>query len=78
PLEVLFLLKVAHIKIDAFALGISQIKLFATSGKISFSNNTKFEPKKLIKHIQSQPSDLRLTKYHDIIITKVTKTAEQK
>ncbi|NDS86346.1 transcription-repair coupling factor [Francisella tularensis subsp. holarctica] len=78
PLEVLYLLKVAHIKIDAIALGISQIKMFATSGKIIFSNNTKFEPQKLIKLIQSQPSDFRLTKEHDLIITKVTKTAEQK
>ncbi|MDE4974032.1 TRCF domain-containing protein, partial [Francisella tularensis] len=69
-LEVLYLLKVAHIKIDAIALGISQIKIFATSCKISFSNNTKFEPQKLIKLIQSQPSYFRLTKEHDLIITK--------
>lgn len=52
--------------------------MFATSGKISFSNNTKFEPQKLIKLIQSQPSDFRLTKEHDLIITKVTKIAEQR
>ncbi|MDE4992698.1 hypothetical protein, partial [Francisella tularensis] len=66
------------IKIDAIALGISQIKMFATSVKISFSNNTKIEPQKLIKLIQSHPSDFRLTIEHDLIITKVTKTADQK
>lgn len=78
PLEVLYLLKVAHIKIDAIVLGIAQIKMFATYGKISFSNNAKFEPQKLIKLIQSQPSDFRLTKEHDLLIIKTTKTAEQR
>ncbi|MDE4998894.1 hypothetical protein, partial [Francisella tularensis] len=56
----------------------SQLKMFATYVIISFSNNTKFVPLKLIKLIQSQPSDFSLTKEHDLFITKVTKTAEQK
>ncbi|MED7818980.1 MULTISPECIES: transcription-repair coupling factor [unclassified Francisella] len=78
PLEVTYLLKVAHIKIDAIALGIGQIKMFATSGKISFSDINKFEPQKIIKLLQSQPADFRLTKDQDLLITKATKTAEQR
>ncbi|QUE32083.1 transcription-repair coupling factor [Francisella philomiragia] len=78
PIEVLYLLKVAHIKIDAISLGIGQIKMFATSGKINFANTTKFEPQKLIKLIQAQPADFRITKEQDILITKNTKTAEQR
>lgn len=78
PVEVTYLLKVAHIKIDAIALGIGQIKMFATSGKISFSDINKFEPQKIIKLLQSQPADFRLTKEQDLLITKATKTAEQR
>ncbi|BCD90958.1 transcription-repair-coupling factor [Francisella halioticida] len=78
PVEVIYLLKVAHMKIDAISLGISQIKMFSTSGKISFSDTTKFEPQKIIKLIQSQPADFRLTKEQDLLITKITKTAEQR
>ncbi|MED7788818.1 transcription-repair coupling factor [Francisella sp. 19X1-34] len=78
PVEVMYLLKVAHIKIDAIALGIGQIKIFTTSGKINFSDTTKFEPQKIIKLIQSQPADFRLTKEQDLLITKTTKTAEQR
>lgn len=78
PVEVLYLLKVAHIKIDAISLGIGQIKMFATSGKINFANISKFEPQKLIKLIQAQPTDFRITKEQDLLITKSTKTPEQR
>ncbi|MEY1648923.1 TRCF domain-containing protein [Francisella sp. 19X1-34] len=36
PIEIMHLLKVEHIKIDAIKLGIGQIKMFATSEKINF------------------------------------------
>lgn len=78
PVEVIYLLKVAHIKIDAINIGIGQIKMFASSGKINFANTAKFDPQKLIKLIQSQPADFRLTKEQDLLITKATKTAEQR
>ncbi|KEI35895.1 transcription-repair coupling factor [Francisella sp. W12-1067] len=78
PLEVLYLLKVAHLKLDAIDLGIAQIKMFASSGKIVFSDSTKFELQKLIKIIQSSPMDFRLSKDQDLLITKTTKTAEQR
>lgn len=78
PLEVLYLLKVAHLKLDAIDLGIAQIKMFASSGKVVFSDSTKFELQKLIKVIQSSPMDFRLSKDQDLLITKTTKTAEQR
>lgn len=78
PVEVIYLLKVAHIKIEAVKIGMGQIKMFASSGKISFSDTAKFEPQKLVKLIQSQPTDFRLTKEQDLLITKETKTAEQR
>ena len=78
PLEVLYLLKVSHIRLDAISLGITQIKLFATTGKITFSQPPKFEPMKLIKLIQSQSADFKLNKDHNLLITKSTKTAEQR
>ncbi|MGQ4005545.1 transcription-repair coupling factor [Francisellaceae bacterium CB300] len=78
PVEVLYLLKTAHIRLDAIKLGIAQIKMFATSGKVVFAEPEKVDLQKLIKLIQSKSSEFRLTKDHDLQITKATKTAEQR
>ncbi|MFC4891555.1 transcription-repair coupling factor [Pseudofrancisella aestuarii] len=78
PLEVQYLLKVAHIRLDAMKLGIQQIKMFSTSGKIVFSTPLKFDPSLLIKAIQSRPMDFKLSKDQDLLITKITKTAEER
>ena len=78
PVEVLYLLKTAHIRLDAIKLGIAQIKMFATSGKVVFAEPEKVDLQKIIKLIQSKSSEFRLTKDHDLQITKATKTAEQR
>ena len=78
PLEVTYLLKVTHIKLDAIELGIGQIRMFASSGKIVFNQPMKLDPVKIIKIIQSQSKDFRLTKEHDLLISKATTTAEQR
>ena len=78
PVEVLYLLKTAHIRLDAIRLGIAQIKMFATFGKVVFAEPEKVDLQKLIKLIQTRSSDFRLTKDHDLQITKATKTAEQR
>jgi transcription-repair coupling factor (superfamily II helicase) len=38
----------------------------------------KLDPVKIIKIIQSQSKDFRLTKEHDLLISKATTTAEQR
>ena len=78
PLEVQYLLKTAHIRLMAMDIGIKQIKMFATSGEIEFITPLKIEPIKLIQVIQSKPMDFKLTKDQDLIITKKTKTAEER
>ena len=78
PIEVLYLLKTAHIRLDAIKLGIAQIKMFATSGKIVFAEPEKVDLHKLIKLIQTKSSEFKLTKDHDLQITKATKTAKQR
>ena len=78
PQEVQYLLKVAHLRLDAMKLGIHQIKMFATTGKIVFATPLKFETMKLIKIIQTSPADFKLTKEQDLLITKKTKTAEER
>ena len=78
PIEVLYLLKTAHIRLNAINFGIAQIKMFATSGKVVFTEPEKIDLQKLIKLIQSKSREFRLTKEHDLQITKTTKTAEQR
>ena len=78
PVEVLYLLKTAHIRLDATLLGIAQIKMFTTSGKVIFAEPEKVDLQKLIKLIQTRSSEFKLTKDHDLQITKATKTAEQR
>ena len=78
PVEVMYLLKTAHIRLDAALFGIAQIKMFATSGKVVFAEPEKVDLQKLIKLIQSKSSEFRLTKDHDLQITKATKTADQR
>lgn len=78
PLEVLYLLKTSHIRLDALAIGVAQIKMFATSGKVVFADPEKVDLQKLIKLIQSKSTDFKLTKDHDLQITKATKIAEQR
>lgn len=78
PLEVLYLLKTSHIRLDALAIGVAQIKMFATSSKVVFADPEKVDLQKLIKLIQSKSTDFKLTKDHDLQITKATKTAEQR
>ena len=74
----LYLLKTAHIRLDATLLGIAQVKMFSTFGKVVFAKPEKFDLQKLIKLIKNKSNDFKLTKYHDLQITKVTKTAEQR
>ncbi len=78
PVEVLYLLKTAHIRLDTIKLGIAQIKMFGTSGTVVFAEPEKVDLQKLIKLIQSKSSEFRLTKDHDLQITKTTKTADQR
>ena len=78
PVEVLYLLKTSHLRLDALELSIAQIKMFATTGKVVFAEPEKIDIQKLIKLIQSKSSDFRLTKDHDLQITKAMKTAEQR
>ena len=70
PVEVMYLLKTAHIRLDEALFGIAQIKMFAISGKVVFAEPEKVDLQKLIKLIQSKSSQFRLTKDHDLQITK--------
>ena len=78
PLEVHYLLRVTKIKLYAIELGIKQIKIFTTNGKIEFIQPLKFNPMNLIKTIQKTPKYFRLSKEQNLTITKKMLTAEQR
>jgi transcription-repair coupling factor (superfamily II helicase) len=54
------LFAVTDIKLDAEALGISKIDAGAAGGRLEFSGETKVDPMRLVKMIQTQPRRYKL------------------
>ena len=76
PLKNLF--RVTRLRLRAEALGIAKIEASARGGKLEFGSNTKVEPLSIVKLVQTQPQNYKLSGANQLHFSIETDTADDR
>jgi transcription-repair coupling factor (superfamily II helicase) len=78
PEQIKNLFRVTHIKITAETIGITKLEANARGGKIEFSSDTRVDPLKIVKLVQSQPRIYKLEGANQLKFTMDLEATEKR
>src|SRR5690606_7196252 len=78
PEQIKNLFRVTQIKITAEAIGITKLEANARGGKIEFSSDTRVDPLKIVKLVQSQPRIYKLEGANQLKFTMDLESTEKR
>jgi transcription-repair coupling factor (superfamily II helicase) len=78
PEQIKNLFRVTQIKINAETIGITKLEANARGGKIEFSSDTRVDPLKIVKLVQSQPRIYKLEGANQLKFTMDLESTEKR